>query len=129
MHIDIGGEGQTPGATNVNSGMFGNEPVTSGLRGEAAGRPIPNLVKASGENLPYANQSVDIVTLQSTPITPKTVSEIARVIKPGGDIRLAGPNSPEVLAAHKSVAEAVGGKAYQVVVKNFVFTNIIVPCR
>ena len=93
----------------------------------AAGRPIPNLVVAPGERLPFANQSVDIYTLQNAPIRSITVSEITRVVKPGGDIRLAGPNTPEVRAAHQRIAGEVGGKAYQTVVKDVLFTNIIIP--
>ena len=130
LHIDIGGEGRYPDAINVNPGMFGNKPVTSGPQpggAGAAGRPIPNLVQAPGERLPFGNQSVDVVTLQHSPIRPATVIEIARVIRPGGDIRLVGPNTPEVLAAHQNVANAVGGNVYRTVVGNDVFTNIIVP--
>jgi hypothetical protein len=57
------------------------------------------------------------------------VTEIARVIKPGGDIRLVGPNTPEVLTAHQQVANAVGGRVYQTVLGDYVYTNIIVPAR
>jgi len=65
----------------------------------------------------------------SSPIRPATVTEIARVIKPGGDIRLVGPNTPEVLTAHQQVANAVGGRVYQTVLGDYVYTNIIVPAR
>lgn len=132
VHLDIGGEGRYPDAINVNSGMGGGTPATSGpTPGGAgtAGRPIPNLVQARGERLPFANQSVDIITLQHAPIRPATVNEIARVIRPGGDIRLVGPNTPEVLAAHQQVANAVGGRVYQTVIGDTVYTNIIVPVR
>ncbi len=135
-HIDIGGEGRYPDAINVNPGISGAQgppPLTSGPTqvggAGAAGRPIPNLVRAPGENLPFANRSIDTVTLENAPIRPRTVSEIARVIKPGGDIRLVGANTPEVLAAHLRIADAVGGKVYQTVVGGAVYTNIIVPRR
>jgi hypothetical protein len=136
VHIDVGGTGRYPDAINVNSGYAGEIPVTGpptylGGAG-AAGRPIPNLVIARGEKLPFANRSVDILTLQNSPIRPDTISEIARVIKPGGDIRLVGPK--EVVAdLHKKIAQRVGGRMCQVTIfngiENMLFTNIIVPKR
>ena len=128
VHIDIGGEGRYPGAINVN-------PSTTTSTTGAAGRPIPNLVQATGERLPFATQSVDIITLENAPIRPATISEIARVIRPGGDIRLVGPATPEVLAAHQRIADAVGGRVFQTRIKvrsdvgEVVYTNIIVPAR
>lgn len=92
-------------------------------------RPIPNLIKASGERLPFADRSVDIVSLENAPIRSQTVAEIARVIKPGGDIRLVGPNVAEVQTAHQDIANAVGGRIYQTVVGETLYTNIIVPVR
>lgn len=126
IHIDVGGEGRNPGATNVNPSEV---TTTTG----SPGRPIPNRVAGTGENLPFPDRSVDIYSLENAPIRPGTISEIARVIKPGGDIRLVGPNVPEVIEAHQGVANAVGGTMYQVIVPNdvgsTVFTNIIVPKR
>jgi hypothetical protein len=101
----------------------------------AAGRPIPNRVAGTGEKLPFGDRSVDIINLENAPIRPGTITEIARVIKPGGDIRLVGPATPEVLAAHQRVADAVGGKVFQTRIKvpsdvgEVVYTNIIVPAR
>jgi ubiquinone/menaquinone biosynthesis C-methylase UbiE len=92
-------------------------------------------VQALGERLPFADESVDIITLENAPIRQATISEIARVIKPGGDIRLVGPASPEVLAAQQRIAEAVGGRVFQTRIKvrsdvgEVVYTNIIVPAR
>jgi ubiquinone/menaquinone biosynthesis C-methylase UbiE len=92
-------------------------------------------VQATGERLPFATQSVDIITLENAPIRPATISEIARVIRPGGDIRLVGPATPEVLAAHQRIADAVGGRVFQTRIKvrsdvgEVVYTNIIVPAR
>src|SRR5436305_396403 len=42
VHLDIGGEGRYPGAINVN-------PNTTTSTAGTAGRPIPNLVQATGE--------------------------------------------------------------------------------
>jgi hypothetical protein len=136
LHIDIGGEGRYSDAVNVNSGYFGNPPVTSGpsMQGYAgtAGRPIPNVVLASGEALPFADQSIDIITLQNTPIRPGTISEITRVIKAGGEIRLVGPKLI-VEDLHKQIAQRVGGNIYQVTINNGVedilYTNIVVPTK
>jgi ubiquinone/menaquinone biosynthesis C-methylase UbiE len=105
--------------------MFGQKKPVTTTTG-APGRPIPNLIIASGEKLPFGTASVDIVTLQNAPIRAATINEIARVIKPIGDIRLLGPYTPEVLAAHREIAKAVGGRVYQVRVGKYVFTNILV---
>jgi hypothetical protein len=102
-------------------GAFGAPPTDPfGAPPTPLGRP---------EQLPFPDQSVDIYTLQSAPIRPGTITELARVIRPGGDIRLVGPNTPEVLAAHEQIANAVGGRVYQTVVGDCVFTNVIVPAR
>lgn len=84
VHIDIGGEGRYPGAVNVNP-----QPGTSyaGPLGPAK-TPIPNRVAGFGEKLPQANHSADLITVENTPLRPGSPAEIARVIKPGGEIRL-----------------------------------------
>jgi RHS repeat-associated protein len=128
VHLDIGGEGRYAGAINVNTQAFTS---TTGT----AGRAIPSLVQAAGERLPFADRSANIITLQHAPIRPGTISEIARTIRPGGEIRLVGPATPEVLAAHQRVANAVGGKVFQTRITvpsdvgGTVYTNIIVPAR
>ena len=126
VHIDIWGEGRYPGAVNLN-----RTPVTSTTG--APGRPIPNLTQYQGGRLPYANKSVDIVTLENAPIRPDTITEIARVIKPGGEVRLVGPKDV-VEGLHKKIADTTGGKMYQTTIKNkegidMLYTNIVVPAR
>ncbi|QVL30338.1 methyltransferase domain-containing protein [Telmatocola sphagniphila] len=124
VKIDIGGEGRNPGAINVNPSE--TTTTTGGW-----GRPIPNRVPGKGEKLPFADQSVDVIFLENAPIRPGTISEIQRVLKPGGEVRLVGPNAPEVIEAHKKIANLLGGKVYQIVLpsKNDVggslYTNII----
>jgi ubiquinone/menaquinone biosynthesis C-methylase UbiE len=98
-------------------------------------RPSNPESQARGERLPFADKSVDIITLENASNRRATISEIARVIKPGGDIRLVGPATPEILAAHQQIAEAVGGRVFQTIIKvrsdvdEVVYTNIIVPAR
>lgn len=99
VHIDIGGEGRYPDAINVN-------PNTTTTTTGTAGRPIQNLVQATSERLPFANQSVDVITLENLQITQTTASEIARVIKPGGKIRLVGP-ADYARTAHQRVIQAL----------------------
>ncbi len=99
VHIDIGGEGRYPGAVNVNP-----SPVTSTTG--TAGRPIPNRVAGTGEKLPQANQSADLITVENTPISLGAAGEIARVIKPGGEIRLVGP-ADYAQVAHQRVIKAL----------------------
>jgi len=99
VHIDIGGEGRYPGAINVN-------PNTTTSTTGTAGRPIPNLVQATGERLPFANQAAQIVTIENTPISQATASQVARVIRPGGEIRLVSP-ADYARTAHQRVIQAV----------------------
>jgi len=124
VHIDIWGEGRYPGAINLN-----RTPITSTTG--VPGRPIPNLTQYQGGRLPYADKTVDIVTLENAPIRPDTITEIARVIKPGGEVRLVGPKDV-VEGLHKKIAEATGGKMYQTTIQNkegidMLYTNIVVP--
>jgi hypothetical protein len=56
---------------------------------------------------PLPDQSVNVIVLENTPIRPRTVTEIARLIVPGGEIRLHGPAGK---AMHKAVIEAVQAK-------------------
>ncbi len=99
VHLDIGGEGRHPGAINVN-------PNTTTSTTGTAGRPIPNLVQATGERLPFGNQVADIITIENTPISQATASQVARVIKPGGEIRLVGP-ADYAQVAHQRVIQAL----------------------
>lgn len=98
MHLDIGGEARYPGAINVN-------PNTTTSTTGTAGRPIPDLVQATGERLPFANQSASLITIENTPISQATGSQVARVIRPGGEIRLVSP-ADYAQVAHQRVIQA-----------------------
>lgn len=100
MHVDIGGEGRYPGAINVN-------PMGSTSTTGVAGRPIPDLVLGRGEQLPIASGTVDRVTVESAPLRPGAADEIARVLRPGGTVRLLHPTG-YAAAAHEAVAGALG---------------------
>lgn len=102
IHIDIGGEGRHRGAINVNPNW-----VTSTTG--APGRPIPNLVVARGEALPFASGVADLVTVENAPIRPGMIDEIARVLGPGGEVRLLHPADYAISSgAHDAVAGALG---------------------
>ena len=100
IHIDIGGEGRYPGAINVNAQRLTS---TTG----APNRPIPNLVVGLGERLPFADSVADVITVENTPIRPGMADEIARVLKPGGTVRLLHPTSYALGGAHDAVAAAL----------------------
>lgn len=102
VHLDIGGEGRYAGAINVNPNALTSTTGTPG-------RPIPNLVAGRGEQLPFANAIADMVTVESAPIRPGAAEEIARVLKPGGLVRLQHPAEYAMGAGiHDAVAGALG---------------------
>ncbi|WP_305885087.1 RHS repeat-associated core domain-containing protein [Pleionea sp. CnH1-48] len=105
VHIDVGGEGRFADAINLNPGTL---TTTTG----AAGKPIPNLVQGVGNQMPFKSNAADVITLQNAPISNATASEIARVIKSGGKVRLQSP-SDYATTAHQRVIDAVGGTARQ----------------
>ncbi len=84
--IDIGGEGRYPEAININPfAVYMHQAL--GQEGEK----IPNLVRAFGEYLPFASNSVDRIIVESSPISPRMAHEIVRTIKPKGSIGLYHP--------------------------------------
>ena len=101
VHLDIGGEGRYPNAVNVNR-----------ARPDQLPHAVPNMVRAHGERLPFRDRCADTITLENAQIKPGTGSEIARVIKPGGTIRLVGP-ADVAKTAHADIARAVGGTVTQ----------------
>jgi hypothetical protein len=101
LHIDIGGEGRYTDAYNLN-------PTSKGTVPPWANQPIPNHVCGVGENIPVPSSTVDYITEESTPISEAMVSEIARVIKKTGHIRLVNPKNPENRRWHQRVANASG---------------------
>jgi hypothetical protein len=120
VHIDIGGEGRYPNAINVN-------PNTTTSTTGTAGRTIPNHVPGRGERLPFGARNADGISLENAPITAQTGAEIARVIKPGGSIRLVSP-SDYAAAAHKRVIDSISGcNVQQSTVNGTTTTTITVP--
>jgi SAM-dependent methyltransferase len=102
IHFDIGGEGRYAGAINVNPQALTSTTGTPG-------RPIPSLVVARGERLPFADAIADLVTVENAPLRPGAADEIARVLKPGGTVRLLHPTPYAIgSAAHDAVAGALG---------------------
>lgn len=103
--IDIGGEGRYAGAINLNPGRF---TTTTGV----PGRSIPNLVRGRGEALPFRSNAADTIILENAPIRAQTASEIGRVIRSGGEVRLLHP-ADVGRGMHQQVIDAVGGTATQ----------------
>jgi len=102
--VDIGGEGGNAGAINVN------------IVGTASGKRLPRLMPRIGAagDLPIPDQSASKVIVESVPLIgaslKKTASEINRIIKPGGEIRLFGPNNEVVQRIHDTIANALGDR-------------------
>ena len=135
IHLNLWGEGWYGGAINLNA-----IPTTSttGL----PDRPIPNLIIISeplqGQNvtrLPIKNQVADIMTSESSPTTTALADEMARIIKPGGKVRLGHPHWPaegfDAYELHHLVASRIGGSYVQetrfIDGKPFVVTIITAP--
>jgi hypothetical protein len=119
VHIDIGGEGRYSDAINVN-------PRTLTTTTGEPGRQIPNLVQALGEKLPFKARVADLITVENTPLKAGAAEQIARVIKPGGEIRLIHPAS-YAESAHQRVIDAVRGRTTQQTVEGITSTIIIAP--
>ena len=119
IQIDIGGEERYPNAVNLNPSEVGT-----------LGSQIPNLILGIGEQLPFRATSVDLITLENTPIRPGTSEEMVRVIKPEGHIILFSPTVYAVAGgAHQQVIDAVGGHAEQTHHADGMTTTIIVAPR
>ena len=74
-----------PSAINVNSGLPGRP--AGQLPTTMTGEPIPNLVVARGQQLPFANGVADLITIENTPIVQATASEVAGLF---GQVELSG---------------------------------------
>ncbi len=116
--IDIGGEGAHKGAINLNPNLWTTTTGTSG-------RPIPNLVMGVAEQLPFQSHSADTLIVESAPLRLGSATELARVIRPGGTIRLVHP-SAYAASAHQGVIDAVGGAVVQTVHDGITTTIIVV---
>lgn len=116
MILDIGGEGRTEQAWNLN-------PRTHKTVGPERGQPIPRLIQGRGESIPLADGSVDLVIVERTPLRPGTLAEIRRVARPAGRVILrhaqAHQRDPHVLALQalpgtvRQGMTVIGGQTYQ----------------
>ncbi len=79
--LDIGGEGRHPHAWNINRS------ATRTL-GQAAGEPIPRVIVARADNLPFPDNHIQSIIVERTPVTRAAAHEISRVIQPGGQVVL-----------------------------------------
>lgn len=103
VHVDVGGEGAYRGAINVNPG------TTTTTTGEP-GLQIPNRVAGTAQEIPLPSRSADLVTVENAPIHGSAPAELARIVRPGGTVRLTHPLS-YAEKHHGRVRELVGGKA------------------
>ena len=84
-----------------------------------------------GKKLPFGDQSVDVIHLENAPIRPEIVAEIKRVLRPGGEVRLVGPEDVSA-ALHQQISQALGGRVFQMRLPTkhgipSLHTNIVVP--
>ncbi|QDU39355.1 hypothetical protein Mal4_36970 [Maioricimonas rarisocia] len=79
--IDIGGEGRNSEAWNINVSRVKTV-------GPEAGSPIERLIQARGDALPFGDGSVREVIVERTPFSRAVAFEVARVLAPGGRVRL-----------------------------------------
>ena len=98
LEVDCGGEGRHPSAVNLN-------PLTVRMPN---GDTIPRHVDGVCEEMPFADGSVDVLRVESTPLAPGAAAEIARVLRPGGKVILVHPDD-YAATHHDAVAAAVGG--------------------
>jgi hypothetical protein len=79
--LDIGGEGRTPDAWNLN-------PRSVRTFGSERGTPIPRLILARGEAIPLPDDCVDVLIAERTPLRRATLNEILRVARPSATVML-----------------------------------------
>ncbi len=89
-------------------------------------RRIPNRVPGRGEKLPFGNSLADGISVESSPIFADTATEIARVLKPGGSVRLFHREG-YAKVAHQRVIDAVGGTYQQWTIDGLTTTVITAP--
>lgn len=117
LHVDIGGEARFARAINVNPGTL---TTTTG----AAGRRIPNLVQAVGEQLPVRSHLAQLVTVENTPLRSGAAGEIARLLAPGGEVFLRHPVDYGRVA-HNAVAASIHGSMEQAIVGEALISRIV----
>lgn len=86
-HLDVGGEGRYLDAWNLN-------PRATKTLGADAGRPIPNLIRGRAEAIPLPDSSVDLILVERTPLSDRSLREIARIAAPTARIILRHARPP-----------------------------------
>lgn len=79
LTLDIGGEGRHVDAWNLN-------PSATKTLGPGKGSRIPRHVRGRADAIPLADHSVDRIIVERTPLNKAALTEIARVIAPGGSV-------------------------------------------
>jgi ubiquinone/menaquinone biosynthesis C-methylase UbiE len=79
--LDIGGEGRHVDAWNLN-------PSKVRTFGPQRGERVPRLIVARGDAIPLADQSVDVIIVERTPLRLATLREMLRVARPSAQVIL-----------------------------------------
>lgn len=103
--LDIGGEGRHAQAWNVNR-------CRTQTLGRHAGEPIPRLIVARADALPFADNCVKSLIVERTPLTRAAARELSRVIQPEGQIVLRHVPLAD-RDRHEPTLAILGGKAQQ----------------
>lgn len=105
--FDIGGEGRHARAWNVN-------PSRTVTLGENAGEPIPRLIVARADALPFPTNGVRDIIVERTPLTRAALREISRVIVPAGRVVLRHVPLPDPdRDRHQAAVEILAGKTHR----------------
>lgn len=119
LDVPVGTAYFTSAVARGHAGLVVGVDIAEGMVRESARRRIPNLspVQADAHALPFEDGAFGAILctngLQVIPDLPRAVSELARVLAPGGTLFvsvlslpvLRGPRIPTVLAARDRVAE------------------------
>ena len=103
--LDIGGEGRHHDAWNLN-------PSLVKTRGPDRGSPIPRLIRGRSDAIPLADNSVDRIIVERTPLRVDALREINRVVSPRGTIILRHAVPPGV-DPHRTAAHLLRGRMRQ----------------
>jgi len=103
--LDIGGEGRHAGAWNVNCSL-------TRTLGKDAGGPIPRLIVARADALPFPDHCVKSLIVERTPVTSASAREMSRVIQADGQILLRHVPLPD-RDRHAPALAILGGYAKQ----------------
>jgi len=125
VKVDIGGcgrylyaDGSDVIACGFSDAININCVSTTGSDTKPPNQPIPNLLLIGQvgpmscnplATYPFANDTVDYVTIQNAPLSNTAVSEIARILKPGGEVGLwLDTTEPSVVAQITALANLLG---------------------